>query len=107
MLDRLPSVVPSAFAEAAHDSGTGFPRWRYVREQGAGWADMQQKMTADALAAREAARLARKLGSLISDVRADVLTAALRFLVNDTATLSDPDTAELMAAAMDVDVTDF
>jgi ParB-like chromosome segregation protein Spo0J len=107
MLDRLPGVVASAFAEAAHDPGTGFPRWRYVREQGAGWADMEQMMSADALATREAERLARKLGGLISDVRAEVLNAALRILVLDTATVRDPDTAELMAAALDVDVTDF
>lgn len=107
MVEKMPSVTPSTFAEAANDPGTGFPRWRYVREHGAGWLDMENKMTADALATREAQRLARKLGKLISDVRPDVLTAALRLLSAETALKGDPDTAELMAAAMDVDGTDF
>lgn len=107
MVDKLPGVIPSTFAEAANDPGTGFPRWRYVREHGAGWLDMEHKMTADALAMRDAERLARKLGKLISDVRPDVLTAALRLLSAETALKNDPDTAELMAAAMDVDGADF
>ncbi|WP_369930051.1 DNA-binding protein [Xanthomonas sp. NCPPB 2632] len=107
MVEKLPSVSPSAFAPAANDLGTGFPRWRYVREHGAGWLEMEHKMTAGAIATRDAERLARKLGKLISDVRPDVLTAALRLLSAETALKNDRDTAELMAAAMDVDGADF
>ena len=109
-LERLASRRRAAISGGAavdYDPGTGFPRWRYVREHGAGWLDMEHKMTADALATRDAERLARKLGKLISDVRPGVLTAALRLLSAETALKNDPDTAELMAAALDVDGADF
>lgn len=83
MLRRLPKVNPKEYPEAAHDPGTGFPRWRHVREAGAGWRDMESKMTPEQITRREAEKAARKLGDLIDKTSPEGWRLALEILVSE------------------------
>ncbi|GLQ95246.1 ParB/RepB/Spo0J family partition protein [Dyella acidisoli] len=65
MLHKLPDVNPKDWHPDALDPGTNFPRWRYVRDAGAGWQDMREKMTAEQHIQHEAEKLARKIGALM------------------------------------------
>lgn len=84
MLRRLPNVNPRDFREEAKDAGTGFPRWRYVRTAGAGWQDMEQKMTREQLEQHHAEKLATKVGKLLYDAPEGVMRRALEMLANET-----------------------
>jgi hypothetical protein len=64
MLRKLPQVNPKDWSSASHDPGTGFPRWRYVREGGAGWQDMKEKMDLEQITQHNAEKLARKVLAL-------------------------------------------
>ncbi|WP_053096319.1 ParB/RepB/Spo0J family partition protein [Frateuria defendens] len=83
MRDRLPAVSPADYPEAAHDPGTGFPRWRYVREAGAGWPDMENYMSAEQLTQHEAEKLARKIGALLDKASPEATRRALAMLANE------------------------
>lgn len=83
MLRRLPKVNPKEYPEAAHDPGTSFPRWRHVREAGAGWRDMESKMTPEQLTRREAEKAARKLGDLMDKTSPEGWRLALEILVSE------------------------
>jgi len=83
MLCRLPKVNPKEYSEASYDPGTGFPRWRYVREAGAGWQDMESKMTPEQLTQHEAEKLAKKLGALIEKASPRAVQRALEMLANE------------------------
>lgn len=65
MIRKLPEVNLKDWSSAALDTGTGFPRWRYVREAGAGWHDMKEKMDMSQRIQHEAEKLARKMGALM------------------------------------------
>lgn len=84
MLRKLPKVNPKEYPEAAHDPGTGFPRWRHVREAGAGWRDMESKMTPEQLTRREAEKAARKLGDLMDKTSPEGWRLALEILVSES-----------------------
>ncbi|KRE92459.1 hypothetical protein ASG87_00640 [Frateuria sp. Soil773] len=96
MLHKLPNVNPREYATEAHDPGTGFPRWRYVREAGAGWQDMESKMTPEQLMQLEAEKLARKIGALIDKASPEATRRALAMLAN-----------EAKLAASNADALDF
>lgn len=65
MLHKLPMVNPKDWHSDALDLGTNFPRWRYIRDAGAGWRDIEELMTTEQLMQHEAEKLARKIGALI------------------------------------------
>jgi hypothetical protein len=65
MLRKIPEVNPREWSAEALDAGTGFPRWRYVREAGAGWHDMKERMDVDQITQHLAAKLARKMGAMM------------------------------------------
>ncbi|MDR3446027.1 ParB/RepB/Spo0J family partition protein [Dyella sp.] len=83
MLRKLPDVSPKDFQEEAKDTGTGFPRWRYVRTAGAGWQDMEKKMTHEQLEQHHAEKLATKVGRLLYDAPEAVMRRALAMLANE------------------------
>lgn len=108
MLRRLPKVNPKEYPEAAHDPGTGFPRWRYVREAGAGWQDMQTKMTPEQLMQHEAERLAKKIGALIDRAHPEATRRALAMLANEAKlAASNADTLAFMAEIAEPDSGEF
>jgi len=97
MARKLPKVNPRDWSPEAHDPGTGFPRWRYVREAGAGWQDMQTKLTPEQLVQHEAEKLARKIGSLIDAATPEAVRRALEMLANEARLEGmNPDTAEFL-----------
>lgn len=80
MLRRIPEVNPREWSAEALDAGTGFPRWRYVREAGAGWHDMKVKMDADQITQHQAEKLARKIGALMEKAGPAATKLAVRML---------------------------
>jgi len=108
MLHKLPEVNPKEWNPEALDPGTGFPRWRYVREAGAGWQDMQTKMTPEQLMQHEAEKLARKIGALIDKAHPEATRRALEILANEAKLAAgNADTLALLAEVADPDHTDF
>jgi uncharacterized ParB-like nuclease family protein len=83
MLRTLPKVKLADFNPEALDPGTGFPRWRYVNERGAGWHEMKEKMTVEQLTQHEAERLAKKIGALLDKATPEAMARALEMLANE------------------------
>jgi uncharacterized ParB-like nuclease family protein len=104
MLRRLPKVNPVDWSTAALDPGTGFPRWRYIREAGAGWQDMRERLDVEQLTQHEAEKFARKVGALIEKTSPEAVRRAWRMLgiesqletVNEDMRDFATDTAEFM-----------
>lgn len=88
MLTYLPRVVPTEFHPLAIDPGTGWPRWRYVREANKPWqtnlptSDQQQLD-------RDAERVARNIVKLVDDSSPAVRVRALEMLANDEVHATD------------------
>jgi uncharacterized ParB-like nuclease family protein len=80
MLCKLPEVNPKDWSSEALDAGTGFPRWRYVREAGTGWHDMKEKMDVEQVTQHEAKKLARKIGALMEKATPAVVRLAVQML---------------------------
>jgi ParB-like chromosome segregation protein Spo0J len=80
MLRKLPTVNPKDYAGAL-DLGTGWPRWRTVREGPAGWKQDLEEMTAEQVIQHRAELMAKKLGALMDSDSPEVFRLALR-LVN-------------------------
>lgn len=103
MLRKLPEVNPKDWSEAALDTGTGFPRWRYVREGGAGWQDMKKGLDVEQMTQHNAEKLARKIAALMDKATPEEVRRACRMLriedqleaVNDDARDFDAATAEV------------
>jgi ParB-like chromosome segregation protein Spo0J len=79
MVRKLPQVTPQHFNPEALDPGTGWPRWRYVREAGAGW-QMKETMDVEQLTQHEAEKLARKVGALFDKATPEAVRRAVRML---------------------------
>lgn len=77
---RLPEVNPEDWSIEALDGGTGFPRWRHVRESGAGWRDMKEKMDVQQITQHEAEKLARKIGALMDKATPAAVKLAVQML---------------------------
>jgi hypothetical protein len=108
MLRRLPKVNPKDYHAEAHDPGTGFPRWRYVREVGAGWQDMETKMTPEQLTQQEAEKLAKKIGALIDKASPEATRRALEMLANEAKlAANNADTLAFMAEIAEPDTGEF
>jgi ParB-like chromosome segregation protein Spo0J len=80
MLRQLPKVNPKDWSTEAHDPGTGFPRWRYVRESNGGWHDMKQEMDVEQITQHEAEKLAKRIGALMDKATPEAVRRAVRML---------------------------
>jgi ParB-like chromosome segregation protein Spo0J len=80
MLRTLPKVNPKDWNVQAHDPGTGFPRWRYVRENKGGWQAMKEELDLDQLTQHEAEKLAKKIGALIDKATPEAARRAIQML---------------------------
>lgn len=108
MKHKLPKVNPKDWREEAHDPGTGFPRWRHVREAGAGWRDMADKMTPEQLMQHEAEKLAKKIGALIDKASPEATRRALAMLANEAKqAASNADTLDFLAEIAEPAIGDF
>lgn len=106
MKRQLPTVNPTDWSKEAYDPGTGFPRWRYVRESKGGWHDMQKEMDVEQLTQREAEKLAKKIGSLIDKATPEAARRAMRMLeIEDQLEAVNPD--RLTFEAETAEVTDY
>jgi ParB-like chromosome segregation protein Spo0J len=104
MLRKLPKVKPTDFNPEALDPGTGFPRWRYIREAGAGWQNMKEKMTVEQLTEHEADRLAKKIGALLDKATPEAMTLALEKLAKEAKlAVRNADTLAYLADIADPD----
>lgn len=79
MLCKVPDVTPRDWEGDALDSGTGWPRWKSVRERPQYEHD-QVEMTMEQLVQREAEKTVRKLGALMDRTRPEAWQRALRML---------------------------
>lgn len=80
MLRKLPKVNPKAYPIEQCDSGTGFPRWKAVRDwrkQNEDDDQGEQPMSLERWTQREAERVAKKLGMLESGTTAEAWKLAL------------------------------
>jgi uncharacterized ParB-like nuclease family protein len=80
MLRKMPEVNPRDWNSEALDAGTGWPRWRYVREAGAGWRDMKEKMDVEQITQHEAEKLARRIGALMEKATPAAVKLAVQML---------------------------
>jgi AraC-like DNA-binding protein len=104
MLRKLPEVNPKDWSGAALDTGTGFPRWRYVREGGAGWQDMKKELDVEQMTQHNAEKLAKRMSALMDKATPEEVRRACRMLriedqleaVNEDARDFDAATAEVM-----------
>lgn len=80
MLRKLPEVSPKDWRTEALDTGTGFPRWRYVREAGSGWQDMKEKMDVEQITQHNAEKLAKKMGALMDKATPEEVRRAVQML---------------------------
>lgn len=80
MLQRLPKVNPKDWQGEALDSGTGFPRWRKVREHGTNWQQDHTEMSVDQITQHEAEQVAKKIGALMDKTTPEAWMRAVRML---------------------------
>jgi uncharacterized ParB-like nuclease family protein len=83
MLRKLPEVKLADFLPEALDPGTGFPRWRYMREAGAGWQDMKALMTPGQMTQHVAEKGARKIGAILEGMTPEERRRTLEILANE------------------------
>ncbi|MET4570172.1 ParB N-terminal domain-containing protein [Rhodanobacter soli] len=108
MLRKLPEVNPKDWSSAAHDPGTGFPHWRYVRDAGAGWQDMEQKMTPEQLIQHAAEKAAKKIGAVLDKLTPAAAARALEMLANEAKlAATNADTLAFLADIAEPDTGDF
>lgn len=108
MLRTLPKVNPKEWPAGAHDPGTGFTRWRYVRENRGGWQGMESKMTPEQLTQREAEKGARKIGAILEGMTAEARRRALEMLANEAKLeASNADTLAFLADIAEPETGDY
>lgn len=88
MLTYLPRVVPTEFHSLAIDPGTGWPRWRYVREANSPWQTSLPSSDQQQLD-RDAERVARNIVKLVDGSSPAVRARALEMLANDEVDATD------------------
>jgi uncharacterized ParB-like nuclease family protein len=104
MLRTLPKVKLTDFNPEALDPGTGFPRWRYVRERKVGWHDMKEKMTVEQLTEHEAEKAAKKIGAVLDKLTPTAAARALEMLANEAKlAVRNADTLAFLADIADPD----
>jgi len=80
MLKKLPKVNPKDWQGDALDNGTGFPRWRKVREAGSDWGQDLSEMDMDQITQHEAEQLAKRIGALMEKATPEAWSRAVRML---------------------------
>jgi uncharacterized ParB-like nuclease family protein/transposase len=80
MLQKMPKVNPRDWQGDALDSGTGFPRWRKVREAGTDWQQDTTEMNLDQITQHEAEQLAKKIGALMDKATPEAWKRAVQML---------------------------
>ena len=91
MLRKLPEVNPSDWQGHAVDSGTGWPRWKSVRE----WPQREHdvEMTMEQLLRREAEKTVKKMGALMDNTRPEAWRLAWRMMEREMGQeAANPDT---------------
>ena len=96
MLQKMPKVNPRDWQGDALDSGTGFPRWRKVREAGVNWQQDTTEMNLDQITQHEAEQLAKKIGALMDKATPEAWKRAVQMLGS-----------EAQLEAVNQDVKDF
>jgi ParB-like chromosome segregation protein Spo0J len=98
MVKQLPKVNPKEWNSEAHDPGTGFPRWRYVRESKGGWHGMKQETDVEQITQQEAEKLAKKIGAPIDKANPEAVRRAVRMLgIEAVMEASNPDSQSFTA----------
>ena len=82
MLAYLPSVELKGFHPMTIDPGTGWPRWRYVREAGKGWHTSLPATPGERFN-REAEKAARQAAKFVETYAPAIRARALEMLAND------------------------
>lgn len=80
MIKALPGIDLRDFSQAALDSGTGWPLWKYCKAHAEPFADVSEQLRAE----RQAGRIAKQLGKVDSEIN----TLALSFLIREFSTVS-------------------
>jgi uncharacterized ParB-like nuclease family protein/transposase len=80
MLHKLSEVNPKDWQDDALDKGTGWPRWRKVREAGSDWQQELKEMNLDQITQHEAEQLAKKIGALMDRATPEAVRRAVRML---------------------------
>lgn len=80
MLQKMPKVNPRDWQGDALDAGTGFPRWRKVREAGADWQQNETEMDMDQIVQHEAEQVAKKIGALMDRATPEAWKRAVQML---------------------------
>ena len=80
MLKKMPKVNPRDWQSDALDTGTGFPRWRKVREAGSDWQQDLSEMDMDQITQHEAEQLAKKIGALMEKATPEAWRRAVEML---------------------------
>lgn len=88
MLTYLPRVVPAEFNSLSIDPGTGWPRWRYVREANSSWQTSLPSTEQQQLD-RDAEKVARNIVKLVDGSSPAVRARALEMLANDEVDATD------------------
>ncbi|WP_181120285.1 ParB/RepB/Spo0J family partition protein [Xanthomonas arboricola] len=88
MLANLPQVIAAEFNALAKDPGTGWPRWRYVREAKNPWQTSLPSSDQQQLD-RDAERVARHIIKLVDGSSPAVRARALEMLANDEVNATD------------------
>jgi len=73
-------VNPKDWQGDALDNGTGFPRWRKVREAGSDWGQDLSEMDMDQITQHEAEQLAKRIGALMEKATPEAWSRAVRML---------------------------
>lgn len=106
MVRQLSEVNLRDWSSEACDPGTGWPRWRYVRENKGGWQGMNEEMDMQQRTQHEAEKLAGKIGALLDKAAPEVARLAERIWIAEKATTArDPD--GLSFAAETAEAVDF
>ncbi|MBO9747349.1 ParB N-terminal domain-containing protein [Xanthomonas phaseoli pv. dieffenbachiae] len=88
MVTYLPRVVPTEFNSLSIDPGTGWPRWRYVREANSPWQTSLPSTEQQQLD-RDAEKVARSIVKLVDGSSPAVRARALEMLANDEVNATD------------------
>lgn len=92
MLRKLPEVNPKNYAGAL-DPGTGWPRWRTVREGPAGWKQDLEEMDVEQVTQHRAEMMAKRIGALMDSDTPEVFRRALLLLkIEAQLEAANPDT---------------
>ncbi|WP_237707343.1 ParB N-terminal domain-containing protein [Xanthomonas oryzae] len=88
MLTNMPHVIATEFHALAIDPGTGWPRWRHVREAKNPWQTSLPSSDQQQLD-RDAERVARHIVKLVDGSSPAVRARALEMLANDEVSAKD------------------